>query len=602
VKLSDYIVQFLADQGLGHIFGVTGGAVVHLFDSAERSGRLQPIFHHHEQAAAFAAQAYARANGTLGSCFVTTGPGVTNALTGLAAAWLDSVPCIYISGQVRFAHTAQGKSIRQVGTQHLEVVPLVRPMTKYAALVEDAVSIRYHLEKAFHFATSGRPGPVWLDLPLDLQWADIDPSVLRGFRPEPEDLPVITIPTDEALETCLKWLHQSERPLLLAGYGVPLSRAQRSFGELVDRHDLPFVTTWGACDVLPSAHRGNLGRPGMVGQRGANLAVQNCDLLIALGSHLCIPVTGTMFNAFARTAKIIMVDIDPDELTQRTIAPHLPILADVKSFLARLLERLPASVSFGSDLWRATCESYRTRYLAPPLPDATLTAYDFVRVLSDLSADDDIIVVDGGGTNVYVSFQTFAIKGRQRMILSTGLCAMGSGLPESIGACYGSGGRRTLCLCGDGSMQLNIQELQTIKHHRLPIKIFITDNGGYLSIRETQKTFLKANYVGSESDGGMSLPDYAKIAAAYGLPVITINCVEDLCAGLNETLSSSGPVVCIVRCSPVQQVIPRQAFDRKPNGTFEARPLEDMAPLLDREEFTEAMLTPQWSPSLKFTR
>jgi acetolactate synthase-1/2/3 large subunit len=597
MKLSDYIVNFLADHGVGHVFGLTGGAVVHLFDSAARSGRLHPIFHHHEQAAAFAAQAYARANGKLGACFVTTGPGVTNALTGLAAAWLDSVPCIYISGQARLAHTAQGKNIRQVGTQHLEVVPLVQSMTKYAVLVEEAASIRFHLEKALYIATEGRPGPVWIDLPLDFQWADVNPLELRGFSPESVNLPASNMPTDNVIENCIEWLQQSKRPLLLAGYGVSLSHAQKKFAELVDKTNLPFVTTWGGCDVAPSAHRNNLGRLGMVGQRGANLAVQNCDLLIALGSHLCIPVTGTMFDAFARTAKIIMVDIDPDELAERTIAPHLPIQADVKAFLERLMARLPTGMVIGSNDWRSACELYRTRYLSPPQSTShMITAYDFVHALSDLSADDDMIVVDGGGTNVYVAFQTFEIKGRQRMILSTGLCAMGSGLPESIGACYGSGGRRTLCLCGDGAMQLNIQELQTIKHHNLPVKIFITDNGGYLSIRETQKEFLEANYVGSEAAGGMSLPAYDKVAAAYGLPVVTINRPEDLHSGLKETLSSSGPAVCIVHCLPGQEVIPRQGFDRKPDGTFAPRPLEDMAPFLDRDEFAEVMKIPRWNP------
>lgn len=597
MKLSDYIVNFLADHGVGHVFGLTGGAVVHLFDSAARSGRLHPIFHHHEQAAAFAAQAYARANGKLGACFVTTGPGVTNALTGLAAAWLDSVPCIYISGQARLAHTAQGKNIRQVGTQHLEVVPLVQSMTKYAVLVEEAASIRFHLEKALYIATEGRPGPVWIDLPLDFQWADVNPLELRGFSPESVNLPASNMPTDNVIENCIEWLRQSKRPLLLAGYGVSLSHAQKKFAELVDKTNLPFVTTWGGCDVAPSAHRNNLGRLGMVGQRGANLAVQNCDLLIALGSHLCIPVTGTMFDAFARTAKIIMVDIDPDELAERTIAPHLPIQADVKAFLERLMARLPTGMVIGSNDWRSACELYRTRYLSPPQSTShMITAYDFVHALSDLSADDDMIVVDGGGTNVYVAFQTFEIKGRQRMILSTGLCAMGSGLPESIGACYGSGGRRTLCLCGDGAMQLNIQELQTIKHHNLPVKIFITDNGGYLSIRETQKEFLEANYVGSAAAGGMSLPAYDKVATAYGLPVVTINRPEDLHSGLKETLSSSGPAVCIVHCLPGQEVIPRQGFDRKPDGTFAPRPLEDMAPFLDRDEFAEVMKIPRWNP------
>ncbi len=598
MKLTDYVIQVLSEHGIDHAFGLTGGAVVHLFDSAARSGRVKPVFHHHEQAAAFAAQAYARLHGSPGACFVTTGPGVTNALTGLAAAWLDSVPCIYISGQARLSHTALGRKQRQIGTQHIEVMPLVSPMTKYAVLLKDARSIRYELEKALHIASSGRPGPVWIDLPLDLQWADVDPSSLPSFYSSGEIVPARHPASDADLATCVKWLGESSRPLLLAGYGVPLAGAQNAFSRLVDRTQLPFVTTWGAVDIMPTSHPCNLGRPGIAGQRAANLAVQNCDLLIAIGSHLSIPVTGTMFSSFARSARIVMVDIDPDELKDRSIAPHLSVNSDAKAFIEQLMERLPKDARFGGKSWHDACALYREKYLASPASvQGELRSYDFVRALSEMSDDDDVIVVDGGGTNVYVSFQTFRIKGQQRMILSTGLCAMGSGLPESIGACYGSGKRRTLCLCGDGSMQLNIQELETIRHHNLPIKIFVTDNSGYLSIRHTQKEFLDENYVGSAAAGGVSLPDYTKVAGAYGLPVVSIKSPEDLHEGLEKTLSAQGPALCVVRCSPDQEVIPRQGFDRKPDGTFSPRPLEDMAPFLERSEFAKAMQIPSYDAS-----
>ncbi|MBI3885509.1 MAG: thiamine pyrophosphate-binding protein [Opitutae bacterium] len=590
MKLTDYVIRFLADRGVTHAFGLTGGAVVHLFDSANRSGRITPIFHHHEQAAAFAAQACARANRRLAACFVTTGPGVTNAITGLAAAWLDSVPCIYISGQTRLAHTTRGKKIRQLGAQQLDVIPLVQSLTKYAVMVEHARSIRQELEKAVHLATTGRPGPVWLDLPLDLQWADIDPDSLPGFTPAAE--PAVSSPTSQQIAECAALLAHSRRPLVLAGYGAVRAMAQRSFTDFVERFELPFVTTWGAVDLLPTHHPLNLGRPGIAGQRGANLAVQNCDLLFAIGSHLNIPVTGTMFPSFARKAKIVMVDIDPEELAERTIPVHLPIAADARVFLEQFLAATPAGPASPSDEWREACAGYK-RHLVPP-PAATggpISPYDYVRTLSDLSAENDIVVVDGGGTNVYVSFQTFALKAGQRMILSTGLCSMGSGLPEAIGACYGSGLRRTLCLSGDGSMQLNIQELQTIAHHQLPIKIFISANGGYLSIRQTQKEFLGGNYVGSHADGGMSLPDYTRVAAAYGLPVVEIKDYAELQKGLREILALAGPAVCVVHTSPVQELNPRQGFDRRANGTFAPRPLEDMAPFLDREEFARLMIS-----------
>jgi acetolactate synthase-1/2/3 large subunit len=590
MKLTDYVIRFLADHGVTHVFGLTGGAVVHLFDSAARSGRVQTVFHHHEQAAAFAAQACARANGRLAACIVTTGPGVTNAITGLAAAWLDSVPCIYLSGQTRLAHTTRGKKIRQLGTQQLDVIPLVRSLTKYAVMVESAATIRLELEKAVHLATTGRPGPVWLDLPIDLQWADIDPDTLAGFTPDAAQTPLA--PTADQISACCKLIASSQRPLVLAGYGVIRANGQRAFSAFIEQTQLPFVTTWGAVDLLPTHHPLNLGRPGIAGQRGANLAVQNCDLLIVVGSHLNIPVTGTMFASFARHARIVMVDIDPEELAERTIPVHLPIAADARVFLEHLLSASPSDAASQSPEWRESCASYKHRHLAPPNPTATgpISPYDYVRTLADLSAGNDVVVVDGGGTNVYVSFQAFALKPGQRMILSTGLCSMGSGLPEAIGACFGSGLRRTLCLSGDGSMQLNIQELQTIAHHQLPIKIFISANGGYLSIRQTQKEFLAGAYIGSREEGGMSLPDYAQVATAYGLPVFEAHEPTHLRATLQSALAQPGPAVCVVHTSPVQELIPRQGFDRRPDGTFAPRPLEDMAPFLDRTEFAELNL------------
>lgn len=588
MKLTDYIVHFLANRGVKHVFGLTGGAVVHLFESASSSGRIQPVFHHHEQAAAFAAQAYARASRTLGACIVTTGPGVTNAITGLAAAWLDSVPCVYLSGQTRLAHTTRGKKIRQLGTQQLDVIPLVQSLTKYAVMVEDPKMIRFELEKAVHLATTARPGPVWIDLPLDLQWATIEPDQLASYVPPALAAPT---PTPDQLSSVRELLARSQRPLVLVGAGVNRARAEKQFAAFIDRFHLPFVTTWGAVDVIPGGHPLNLGRPGVAGQRGANLAVQNSDLLIVLGSHLNIPVTGTMFSSFAPQATIVMVDIDPEEITERSIPVQLPIVADVRLFLEALLAGHPGQSAPPPAQWREVCARYRDLRSNPPQPATeVISPYDYVRTLSELSAENDVVVVDGGGTNVYVSFQSFHLKAGQRMILSTSLCSMGSGLPESIGACFGSGGRRTLCLSGDGSMQLNIQELQTIRHHQLPIKIFISANGGYLSIRQTQKEFLSEHYVGSQSAGGMSLPDYTRVAAAYGLPVFEIKQPDQLRAGLQAALDQTGPVVCVVHTSPVQDLIPRQGFDRRTDGTFAPRPLHDMAPFLDREEFSQLMV------------
>lgn len=594
MKLTDYVIQFLADKGVTHVFGLTGGAVVHLFDSADRSGRIKPIFHHHEQAGAFAAQADARVTGNPGACFVTTGPGATNALTGLTAAWLDSVPCFYVSGQARRAHTTRGKTKRQLGTQQLDIVRVVEPLTKYAVMIDDPRSIRFHLEKAYALATTGRPGPVWIDLPLDLQWVQIEPDLLEPYVPPRA---YSELPLRPAVDQLRDYLNKSQRPLALAGYGVRRANAVTEFDKFVARYDLPFVTTWGAVDILPANHPRNVGRPGLAGQRGANLAVQNCDLLISIGSHLCIPVTGTVLKSFAREARIVVVDVDQDELDECTVPIDLSIQADAGAFLRALLASDPGPDYPGAESWREICSRYRT-YNVPPSPDPERTissAYEFVQEVSDQSVENDVIVVDGGGTNVYVCFQTLTAKPGQRIILSTGLCAMGSGLPESIGACLAAGRRRTICLCGDGSMQLNIQELQTIKHHNLPIKIFVSNNNGYLSIRQTQAGFLDGNYAGSSAEGGMSLPNVLAVAQAYGIRTCRIETPSQLADGIRSALSGDDPVVCEVLTAPDQEQVPRQGFEKLPDGTFAPRPLEDMAPYFDREEFERLMIVAPWN-------
>jgi len=597
MKLTDYVADFLAERGVGHVFGLTGGAVVHLFDSIAKHDDLTPVFHHHEQAAAFAAEAYSRVTNHLGACLVTTGPGVTNALTGLAGAWLDSLPCFFISGQSRAAHTTRNKKIRQLGTQQLDVMDIVRPLTNYAVMVEDAETIRYHLEKAHHLATRPRSGPVWIDLPLDLQWAEIDPDSLSGFSVS--ECSAIPCASDSEIAQLQSWLSASTRPLVVAGAGIRQSHTERQFLQFVEAFDIPFVTTWGAADIAPSSHPLNLGRPGLASQRGANLAVQNCDLLVALGSHLCIPVTGTMFDSFAREARIVVVDVDADELAERTVRIDLAIHADVGDLIRRLGDDAEMARPQVSDRWRTVCRQYAGKYNLTPAPVSSevISPYHFLNLLSDRCEEGDIVVVDGGGTNVYTSFQAFRLKRDQRMVLTTGLCAMGSGMPEAIGACFASGRRRTICLCGDGSFQLNVQELQTIKHYDLPIKIFVTNNRGYLSIRQTQEGFLDSRFVGSKAEGGMSLPDTLAVASAYGLESLRIDDSARIADGIERVLASPGPMVCEIVADPAQEIIPSQGYDPLPNGLFAPRPLEDMAPFLDREELSEVMFVEPWTPN-----
>jgi len=594
VKLTDYVVNFLSEQGIKYVFGLTGGAVVHLFDSLEKHPNIKPIFNHHEQASALAAEAYARVRNNIGAAFVTTGPGGTNAITGVLAAWMDSVPCIFISGQARIEQTSRGKQIRQLGSQEFDIVSLITPITKYTAMIDDPQKIKYHLQKAVYLAKSGRPGPVWIDIPLNIQWSQIDADKLPEYLPKGTNC--ITV-KDKQLKQCIDLLSEAKRPLILAGYGIRLANAVQEFKIIIKKFRIPYVSSWNASDLLPTDDPLYVGRIGVMGQRGGNLAVQNCDCLLALGSHLSLPLTGTNVKAFAREAKKIIVDIDPVELDFQKKFIDLPILSDVKSFLSQFLKKFKEPQKDGLDSWRERCLKYKAYNMVQKdwkKPGRYVNPYVFVDLLSDHLTTDDVIVVDGGGTALFISFQGSKIKAGQRLIVSAGIAAMGTGLPESIGACFANKGKRVICMTGDGSLQFNIQELQTIVHHRLPIKIFVFNNSGYLAIRHTQRDFLSKRYVGSCKAGGVSLPDFQKIANAYGIRAIRIYNNKEMHKKVKSALNDSGPVLCEIMISPDQQLIPRVGFNKNADGTFSSRPLEDMAPYLGRKEFTENMMVKPW--------
>lgn len=594
MKLTDYIAEFLVAEGIQNVFGLTGGSVVHLFDSIAKNTSIKPVFNHHEQAAALAAEAYARVKDSLGAAIVTTGPGGTNAITGVCAAWLDSIPCIYISGQVRIEHTVQGKPVRQRGAQHFEIVSLVSHITKYAVMVEDPKMIKYHLQKAVYLAKSGRPGPVWIDIPLNFQWVFIEPDELPGFDPsEIQDNNLSDASVEKLTRDCFQLIASAKRPLILAGYGIRLAKATMEFSQLVEISKIPFVSSWNASDIVPTNNEFYIGRPGISGQRGANFAIQNCDLLLSIGSHLSIPLTGTKYDFFAKEAKKIVVDIDPVELKNQNIQLDLSIQCDAKKFLLEMLKQTKRNQSMNFDRWFNKCSRYKSYNLIPSewySQKDYVNPYVFIDTLSNELDKKDIIVVDGGGTVVYTTFQAFKVKEGQRLLSSSGIGAMGTGLPESIGACFANNGRRTICLCGDGSMQLNIQELQTVVHHNLNIKIFVFNNSGYLAIRHTQDGFLDSKYIGSDESGGLSLPDLQKVAEAYGIKTTRIHNHQELREKIGRVLKESGPILCEIMISRDQQVIPRIGFDRNPDGTFSPRPLEDMYPYLDRKEYSENMI------------
>ncbi|MEQ8507671.1 MAG: thiamine pyrophosphate-binding protein [Rhodospirillaceae bacterium] len=597
IKISDVVAKELKKIGIDTVFGVTGGAVVHLFDSIERLDGIKSVFMNNEQAASYAVEAYSKAKTSPAAGIFTTGPGATNALTGLAAAWLDSLPCIFISGQVRSNQTINGRKLRQVGSQEVDIVPVVTPLTKYAVTIYRAEDIKYELQKAIHYATSGRPGPVWLDIPVDVQWAFVNENNLKDFVPDKEEqsLSDFATPLNSDIENVGELLKAASRPLIIAGYGTSLSGAQEELKSFIETHRIPCVTTWNMSDWLPSSHELNAGRPGLSGQRGANLAVQNCDLLIAIGSHLNSTIVGTRPELFARDANIIVVDIDANELEHIVVGGETCIKSDAKRFLYSMAAFLGdwRQEEFASETWLRAINRYKELNriaLDYEKNRQSVNSYYFSHVLSNVAGHDDIFVIDGGGTIVYSSFQSIETRGRQRLILSTGLCAMGSGLPESIGVSEAFPDRAVHCLVGDGSLPFNVQELSIISGRELPIKVFVFNNQGYVSIRTTQKEFLDANYVGSSLNTGLFLPEVEKIAEAFGLAYIKISDQSSLESRISEVLAWPGPLICEVMVSPDQEIVPRQNFASIENGIFEPQPLEDMHPELDRNYFNSLMI------------
>uniref|UniRef100_UPI00404A927C thiamine pyrophosphate-binding protein n=1 Tax=Fulvivirga sp. TaxID=1931237 RepID=UPI00404A927C len=600
VKISDLVIDEIARAGVDTFFGVTGGAAVHFFDSIEKNPMLKAIYCNHEQGAAFAVEAYAKTNKKFGAGIFTTGPGGTNALTGLAAAWLDSIPCIFISGQARTNQTVNGRNLRQVGTQEVDIISMVKSVTKYATTIYDIKEVKYHLQKAIYLALHGRPGPVWLDIPVDIQWSFTDSDELIDFDPESEGFNAQVRSQNLAVDILkvAQLIKSAKRPVVLAGYGVRLSNAEDALLEFIKKFQIPFVSTWNLVDWVTTDHDLNLGRPGLSGQRGANLALQNSDLIIAIGSHLNATIVGTRPELFARDADIVMVDIDLNELENCPIHIEVSINQDVKKFLQEISSELGQWSPFGDthEKWKALCDRYKSfnRIALDYSKNQDLVnTYYFKYLLSKNSQEGDIFVVDGGGTIVYSALQSIEIKPKQRIILSAGLCSMGSGIPEAIGAHFASPQSQIYCFVGDGSFPFNMQELQIIKDLKLPIKIFVFNNSGYVSIRTTQNEFLDGRIIGSSPESGLHLLNISKIADAFDLPYSHISSQESLEDVLTKLLlKKGGPLVCEVMVSDKQEIVPRQGFAVTNGGQFEPRPIEDMHPFLDRTLFKSLMVVP----------
>ena len=601
-KLSDYVLRFVANQGVKHVFLVVGGGAMHLNESLSRCKEIEYVCNLHEQASAIAAENYSKATNHLGVALVTTGPGGTNAITGLAGAWLDSTPCLFISGQVKradsmFASDGAPLGVRQVGVQEVDIVSIVRPIAKYAVTVNDPQAIRYHLEKAMYLAQSGRPGPVWIDIPLDVQAAPIDEAALPGFeRPAPESH---TESLQAQVSEVIEALNRAERPMLLAGNGIRLARAEKEFLELAGVLDIPLETTWLAIDLIGDDHPLFTGRPGSVAARGANFAIQNSDFLLAIGARLDRVVTGFNPERFAPAAHKVMVEIDPPELAKMGASVRTRICADAGDFMRALLARqgeiAPRQPGERTG-WKKRCADWKVRYpLVLPehrTPSGRVSVYHLADILSDELRPDDFIVSGSSGSGIELFLLALRVKAGQRVFHTTALGAMGFGIAASIGACLAGGRRRTVCLDGDGGFQFNIQELETVARLQLPIKFFVLNNDGYASIRASQRYFFGEATIGCDRGTGQSLPDIRRVAQAYGLATDIIAGQSDLRSEVRRVLSRPGPLVCDVQTILDEVRAPRLSSVQRPDGSFVSKPLEDLWPFLDREEFRSNMLIP----------
>ncbi len=607
IRLADYVADFLASHGVTDCFTVVGGGAMHLNDAFGHHEKIRCTYNHHEQASAIAAESYARLNNKIAALCVTTGPGGTNAITGVVGGWLDSIPMFVISGQVRYDTTARyamqftdGLPLRAVGDQEFDITKSVSCMCKYAAMLEKPEDIRYMLEKAWHLATTGRPGPVWIDIPVNYQGGYIETESLRGYDPTEDDKALPEPVSDEIVDTVLSKIAKAERPVIYAGGGIRLSGGFEAFKKAAERLGVPVVTYWNSVDLIEDDNPLYCGRGGNMGDRAGNFAVQNSDLLLAIGTRISIRQTGYSFNTWARAAEVIMVDIDKAEFKKPTIHVDMPVFADAKDFLEAIIRRtenaeLPVCKNHA---WREKCVEWKKKYPAT-LPrhykenGETANVFAFIKHLSDSLPENSLTAVSNGACCV-VGHQNWTIKKGTRFIINSAIASMGYGLPAAIGLCIAGGRQDTICLEGDGSIMMNLQELQTVVTNRLPIKVFLINNQGYHSIRLTQNNLFKEHCkvgIGPES-GDLSFPEYKRIAEAFGMPYFCAHSNEEMKKAVADTLAVDGYAFCEIFTDTVQVWEPKSSTKRLEDGRLVSPPLEDLAPFLNREELKSNMFIP----------
>lgn len=589
MKVSDFIVKFINESmKVKHVFMLSGGGWMHMLDSLGHNKNIRYICNLHEQAASIAAEAYGQYTNNIGVAMVTTGPGGTNAVTGVAAGWIDSTPMMIISGQVKRADMIGKSNLRQHGPQEINIVPIVKSITKYAVSVLEPNEIKYHLEKAYYLATTGKKGPVWLDIPLDVQGAEIDEEKLVGYVPE---LNFSNNSID--IDGVINLINKAQRPVFLVGNGVYLSGAKDEFLKLVDLLNIPVLTTWKTIDFFDEKNPLYIGRPGSIASRGANFNLQNCDLFISIGARMDLPQIAFNFDNFAKNANKIIVDIDEEELNKFNSSNIIKIKTDAKYFIEALTNSL-SKITYKDTGWIAKCNELKNKY---PLINKEYLAlenyvnsYVLLDVLSSEMQENDLFVPGSSGSCSEVSCQAFKVKKGQVFLNNQGFGSMGFGLPASIGACIASGQRRTICVNGDGGFMMNIQELETVSRLNLPIKYFILNNGGYGSIKNMQNNHFNGFYVGSGITSGVTIPSFEKIAYSYDIKYTKIKNQKNIREQVRQVLNEAGPVICEIMIDPNMQTQPRVSSKKLENGSMFSMPIENMWPFLNEEELKQNLI------------
>lgn len=589
MKVSDVVFDYIANLGVKHIFYLPGGGAMHLDDSLGHNEKLTPVCMLHEQPCSIAAEAYARISENFGVCVVTSGPGATNTITGLAGAWLDASPVIFVSGQAKRADLVRNQKIRQFGIQEVNVVELVKSITKYAVQINEPEDILFELDKAVAIAKEGKPGPVWLDIPLDIQASQVEPERLPRFT---KKMPLYECKESDVKKT-IDLFNKAERPLIILGNGIRLANAIPEMEELIKKLNVPVMTTWNGVDLIEDDNPLFFGRPGAVGHRHANFIQQNADFVLTIGTRLNLLSTGYDFESFLRKAKHIMVEIDKNEMNKCSVHPYLKIHADAKSFLQKMLLNKDKIENIERTNWWNYCRNIKSKYplfVPEQTPDGQgINTYKLVDSLTGKMTSNDIFQFTSSGTGADISMYSFRIKKGQRAFLTKGLASMGFDLSACIGSCIAGNNRRTVCITGDGGFLMNVQELATLKYLNLPVKIFILCNDGYGMIYNSQNGNFK-RLTGCTKESGLGMPEMKSVIEGFGIKCFELSDENNLNKTIEAVLSYDGPCVCNVKVFIGQKILPRQTNYMKEDGQMASRPLEDMSPLLERGEFAENMI------------